>query len=201
LPTPTGSLTPQADIVISDCPRPDGWETYIVERGNTLFSIARAVGSSVSVLQTANCLTDPDVIFVGMAMYVPTLPTSPVVTTVPGTPAPGQTGHRAAFTAEGCTSPNVQIASPAIGQTISGIVSITGTATLDNFWYYRIEVRPNTDQVYRFISRSETQGSDAALGQIDTAIFEDGLHWIRLTAVDLSGGVNVSPCAIPVIFR
>jgi hypothetical protein len=153
------------------------------------------------VLQTANCLTEPDVIFVGTSLYVPTLPSSPVVTSVPGTLPPGETGHRPAFTTDGCTSPNVQIAGPSIGQTVSGAITVTGTATLDNFWYYRIEVRPNTDQVYRFISRSETQVTDGVLGQVDTTIFDDGLHWIRLTVVDLSGGVNMSPCAIPVIFR
>jgi|FLYN01.1.fsa_nt_gi hypothetical protein len=198
LPTPTGSRTPPAPEIVSDCPRPDGWEIYVVERGNTLFSIARAVGSTVRVLQAANCLTDPDVLFVGMGLYVPILPAAPVVTSVPSTPQPG---NRPAFAVEGCTYAGVQITSPTIGQTVSGTITITGTATLENFWYYRIEVRPNTDNVYRFISRSETQVTNGTLGQVDTSIFEDGLHWIRLTVVDLTGGVNVSPCAIPVIFR
>jgi hypothetical protein len=55
--------------------------------------------------------------------------------------------------------------------------------------------------VYRFISRSENQVVNGTLGQVNTSLFEDGLHWIRVTVVDLTGGVNVSPCAIPVIFR
>ncbi len=198
LPTPTGSLTPEADQLVNGCPRPEGWEIYVVEQGNTLFSIARAVGSTVRVLQAANCLADPDVIFVGMALSVPTLPVAPVFTSVPSTPQPG---NHPAFAVEGCTYPGVQIASPTIGQSVSGTITLTGTATQDNFWYYRIEVRPNSDQVYRFISRSETQVATGALGQIDTNIFGDGLHWLRVTVVDLTGGVNVSPCAIPVIFR
>jgi LysM repeat protein len=172
-----------------------------VQRGNTLFSIARAVDSTVRVLQVANCLADPDVIFVGMALFVPTLPTSRVVTSVPRTPSVGEPGNRPAYSVEGCTYRGVQIISPTIGQSVSGAFTVRGTAALDNFWYYRIEVRPHTDQVYRFISRSETQVNNGDLGQIDTSIFGDGLHWIRVTVVDITGGVNVSPCAIPVIFR
>jgi hypothetical protein len=156
------------------------------------------VGSTVRVLQAANCLADPDIIFVGMALYVPRLPVAPVVTSVPSTPQPG---NRPAFAVEGCTYPGVQITGPTIGQGVTGTITLTGTAALDNFWYYRIEVRPNTDQVYRFVNRSETPVSNGALGQIDTNVFGDGLHWIRVTVVDLTGGVNVSPCAIPVIFR
>jgi hypothetical protein len=173
----------------------------VVQRGNTLFSIARAVGSTVSELREANCLSDPDLIFVDMTLYVPRLPLAPVQTSVPSTPSIEQPGNRPAFGAEGCTNPGVQITSPSIGQTVSSAITVTGTATLDNFWYYRLEVRPNTDQVYRFISRSENQVVNGPLGQLDTTIFGDGLHWIRMTVVDLTGGVNVAPCAIPVIFR
>jgi hypothetical protein len=189
-------------IITSDCPRPEGWGVYVVQRGNTLFSIARAVNSTVAELSVANCLGDPDTIFVGMGLYVPSLPVGPVVTSVPSNIPPGsEPGNQPALAVEGCTHPSTQISSPSIGQTVSGTFTITGTASLDNFWYYRIEVRPNTDAVYRFISRSETQVVNGPLGQIDTSIFGDGLHWIRVTVVDLTGGVNTSPCAIPVIFR
>jgi len=172
-----------------------------VQRGNTLFSIARAVGSTVSELRQVNCLSDPDVLFVGMTLYVPRIPDTPVLTGIPSTPPAGEPGNHPAFAVEGCTNPGVQITSPTIGQTVSGIITVSGTATVDNFWYYRIEVRPNTDMVYRFVSRSENQVIIGPLGQIDTDIFGDGLHWIRVTVVDLTGGVNVSPCAIPVVFR
>jgi len=199
IPTPTGTLTPAALPVISGCPAPEGWTVYTVHPGNTLFSIARAVGSTVRELRDANCLSDPDVIFVGVGLYVPRLPLEPVQTSVPNNTL--QPGERPAFTVEGCIDPRVQITAPTIGAAVTGTINIMGTATLDNFWYYRIEVRPNTDMVYRFISRSDSQVTNGILGQVDTSIFEHGVHWIRVTVVDLTGGVNISPCAIPVIFR
>lgn len=55
--TPTASHTPEGYV---GCSSPAGWPTYVVQRGDTLFSIARAVESSVSVLQTANCIVNVD---------------------------------------------------------------------------------------------------------------------------------------------
>jgi LysM repeat protein len=63
--TPTPSATPCM-------PRAD-WPVYVVQRGDTLSSIARATGASVRELIEANCLTS-SLIIVGQELRVPRLP-------------------------------------------------------------------------------------------------------------------------------
>lgn len=58
------------------CGRPSGWVAYVIQKGDTLSSIARRVGSTVSALQKANCLHN-DLIFAGATLWVPRLPYSP----------------------------------------------------------------------------------------------------------------------------
>jgi LysM repeat protein len=55
------------------CGRPSGWVAYLIQRGDTLFSIAMRVGTTVSALQQANCLTS-DKILAGASLWVPHLP-------------------------------------------------------------------------------------------------------------------------------
>ncbi|MEP7357265.1 MAG: LysM domain-containing protein, partial [Anaerolineales bacterium] len=45
--------------------------TYIVQRGDTLFSIAVRFGVTVSALSAANGIANPNLIFVGQALTIP----------------------------------------------------------------------------------------------------------------------------------
>ena len=56
-PAPTPVVTPQ--------------QTYTVARGDTLAEIAQRFGTSVSALQAANGIEDPDEIFVGQVLVIP----------------------------------------------------------------------------------------------------------------------------------
>src|SRR5579871_2760582 len=49
----------------------DAGQTYTVQRGDTLFSIARHFGTSVAVLQQVNQIGDTDLIFVGQVLRIP----------------------------------------------------------------------------------------------------------------------------------
>lgn len=69
----------------SACGAPSNWVTYLVQPGDTLFSIALRVDSSVSQLRLANCLNS-DTIHTGQMLYVPRQPIQP--TTPPPTKAP-----------------------------------------------------------------------------------------------------------------
>ncbi len=64
-------------------PRGD-WPTYFVQRGDTLSSIARRVGSSTAELAQANCLNNVNIIEVGQQLRVPR---QPVVPTQPPSPS------------------------------------------------------------------------------------------------------------------
>lgn len=56
-------------------PRRDWSYSYIVQRGDTLFSIARASSTTVDALVLGNCLADPDTISAGQVLILPAQPT------------------------------------------------------------------------------------------------------------------------------
>lgn len=71
------------------CGPPRGWTSYVVRSGDTLFSIGRAYGVSVSQLQFANCLGSSTRILAGQRLAVPNVPTR---TSIPSlTPVPTET--------------------------------------------------------------------------------------------------------------
>jgi LysM repeat protein len=72
-PTLTATLTlqPINTIRLTNCsPRTD-WATYIVTAGDTLGSIARRAGATVSLLAEANCLADANQIMAGQQLRIP----------------------------------------------------------------------------------------------------------------------------------
>jgi LysM repeat protein len=87
LPPPPTEIPPE--IPPSEtCGPPSNWVIYIVQRGDTLFSIAQRVNSTVSQLKNANCLTS-NTIRTGQKLYVPYQPAPlPPPTEAPPTQAP-----------------------------------------------------------------------------------------------------------------
>ncbi len=68
--------------------------TYVVQTGDTLYSIARQTGVSVSTLATANGLTTNDLVRIGQQLTIPAGGTTPAPTTTvaaTATPAPTPT--------------------------------------------------------------------------------------------------------------
>ncbi len=55
------------------CGRPPGWVAYLIQQGDTLFSLAGRVGTTVPALKQANCLQS-DNILAGATLWVPQLP-------------------------------------------------------------------------------------------------------------------------------
>jgi hypothetical protein len=169
--------------------------TYEVQPGNTLFAIALATRSTLDDLRYANCIDDVDDIVAGQTVYVPRAPVEPVVTTVPS-------GIRPGLAKTGCDDPRTQITSPIVGQRLNGVFTVYGTATRDEFWYYKIEIRPDRAEIYNFYSRSEGRVQNGVLGQVNADIFGDGLHWLRLTVVDIRGAIPPGAvCEVPVYFN
>ncbi len=69
LPTPTIELIPTD---APECPRPADWiDEYTVKSGDTLTTIAQAIGESLTDLQTANCIDNPNSLRVGQILIVP----------------------------------------------------------------------------------------------------------------------------------
>jgi len=194
-PSPTVAPLDDPTRTPASCELPPGWTTYTVQSGDTLFAIALATNSTVDELRFANCIDDIDNITAGEQVFVPVAPVRPVSTTVPS-------DIREGLAAVGCASPSTQITSPITAQRVSGTFTVYGTATRPDFQYYKIEVRPDFADIYNFYSNSQTQVVNGVLGQVNADLFGPGLHWVRLSVVDLRGGIaNDAFCEIPMIFE
>jgi hypothetical protein len=69
---PPATALPSATRSTAECnPRSDWTETYAVQRGENLSSIARRFGLTVRELQEGNCLANPDLIRAGQVLQVP----------------------------------------------------------------------------------------------------------------------------------
>jgi LysM repeat protein len=90
-PLPTSTLAATPTVFSGVCVVRSEWSAYIVAAGDTLQRIALRSGSSVRELQNANCLTNPDLIYVGQRLYVPRLPFPPVATPVATLVLPSET--------------------------------------------------------------------------------------------------------------
>jgi LysM repeat protein len=86
----TSSLLPGAVIYVPPvptqtsppCGAPDGWVTYVVRKGDTLFHLAQAYGVTIAELQQANCMGNSSLLHTGQQIYVPPGPTrTPTVST------------------------------------------------------------------------------------------------------------------------
>lgn len=196
-PPPSPTLPPlgQPSRTPSTCQLPQGWTSYTVQAGNTLFAIALATNSTVDELRTANCIENIDNIHTGDVIYVPRAPIGPVATFV-------NTGSRAGLRPIGCQNPNLQITSPISAQRLNGTFTVYGSANRSDFLYYKIEIRPDAASIYNFYMDSRTQVTNGVLGEINSELFGSGLHWIKLTLVDTNSSIPAdATCEIPVIFE
>jgi membrane peptidoglycan carboxypeptidase len=120
----------------------------------------------------------------------------------PNTVAPG--GECTAST----QNPVIAISSPSTGQTVSGVVQVTGQASAANFNRYQLEVAPaNTGSFGIVFGPVGTQVQNGTLGQWDTSAVPNGNYDLRLTMFSSTGGTasrtttvqvnNVPPTAQP----
>ena len=80
-----------------------------------------------------------------------------------------------------------------------GVFDVRGTAARADFWYYKLEIRADSAQVYNFLSDSNGQVINNTLGSVDSGLFSSGLYWLKLSVVDISGGIaEGATCTIPI---
>jgi len=182
----------------ASCDLPRGWTTYTVQRGDTLFAISLATNAPIEELRFANCLDNIDNILAGDIIFVPITPVRPVASLAPTNP-------RTSLSTIGCTNPNVVITSPIADQRIAGVFTIFGSAITDNpsdFWYYKIEIRPEMRQIYQFWGQNETPITYGELMTVNSDDFERGWHWVKLTLVRFDGSIVADEvCEIPLYFE
>jgi LysM repeat protein len=214
-------------------PPPGPSFTYVVQRGDTLFAIARRYGTTVSAIARLNGLVNPSYIYVGQRLRIPggaPLP-PPVKCGVWYVVRPGDTvsalalrygttvwaivsanglpnanriyvGQRLRIPCRGLPLPPrpancAHITSPQRGSTVSGKVTVRGTANIPNFWYYKFEYRKDDGQEHwiTYDDLKYTPVVSGVLGEWDLSALQlpDGWYWFRVVIVDRTGNYP-PPC-------
>jgi LysM repeat protein len=174
---------------------------YIVQAGENLYRIALRYGTTYPKLQEANCLMT-DAIYVGQQLYLPPVtPNLPAPTPLGATPGLRTMSDTSAQEGSACIDENSRITSPAPEQAVSGTFQIYGTATVENFDFYKLEIRPDGRSAYATVEQYDTPVINGLLGEINTAAFGPGQYWVRLVVVDITGNYPHTPCAIRLDFE
>ena len=94
------------------CGPPLGWEVYIVQAGDTLYSLSQRFGVDIEAIRQANCLPGYT-IYIGLALYLPPLPPTPIYTpTETPTLAPSPTSTESPTTTPSPTSTEFPTTTP-----------------------------------------------------------------------------------------
>jgi hypothetical protein len=98
---------------------------------------------------------------------------------------------------EGCVPGELILTEPEDGSEISGIVTLKGTADIQNFGFYKYEVARPGDTIWLTIQAGRTAIQDGELGQWDTRTLSPGDYILRLVVTD-NQGETLPPCVIRV---
>lgn len=99
----------------------------------------------------------------------------------------------------GCVQDKIMIDSPQPGgdHPLDGTISITGTADVPNFGFYKYEVAPMGSQNWATIAASRNPVKNGELGKWNTASVTNGDYFLRLVITD-NVGASLDPCVIAV---
>jgi hypothetical protein len=154
-----------------------------------------AVGGTPTATPT---LPEPDVSVTPTATKKPTKPTPrPTATRNPNAATPAPTEPQ--VQRPRCPTGQAVITQPGIGQSFTGPVSIVGTATHDNFDYYKLEYGAGPDPaVWSYFAGGEAPVVGGRLGTLNP--LPPGTYSIRIVVVDKSGNFP-PPCQTTITFR
>jgi hypothetical protein len=137
------------------------------------------------------------------------LPTVSLLTT-PGSPAVSGTTAALAtplpqvmLDASGCQNSAATLTSPKEGDSLAGLVTVTGTADIPSFAFYKYEYMPisagvpSPGAVWRAISAGTGPVVDGELGSWDTSLVTPGDYAFRLVVTDTAGNAPM-PCVVTV---
>jgi hypothetical protein len=99
---------------------------------------------------------------------------------------------------EGCANPLATLITPKPGETLSGVVDVSGSANIPNFAFYKLEyANPAPGSTWRAISAGVESVTEGSLGSWDTSLLLPGDYLFRLLVTDTSGNAPM-PCVIRV---
>jgi len=98
-----------------------------------------------------------------------------------------------------CADPRSVLTSPGAGQTVSGVINITGRAVHEAFQNYKLEYAAD-GAGFNWFTGGTSQVEDGVLGMLDTAGLPNGAYTLQLTVVDLSANFP-PPCQVTVFIQ
>jgi hypothetical protein len=98
---------------------------------------------------------------------------------------------------ESCIPGQVLITSPQNGNEISGVVAITGTASIPNFGFFKLEMKRADETNWLTILAGNQVIISGTLGSWNTSLLSPGDHQLSLVVTD-NQGTSLSPCVIQV---
>lgn len=115
----------------------------------------------------------------------------------PPTPTPEPAPIAQAGAPPACPDARAVIASPGNGATVSGVFTLIGTATHEQFSYYKVEFAPGANAQNGFTYLADGRGPvfNGALASINSRGFANGPWTFQLTVVDLTGNYP-DPCRV-----
>lgn len=116
----------------------------------------------------------------------------PVVEEPTPTPVP-------AFVQPSCPDGRSIIVAPGVNQTVSGPVTIQGTAIHEDFWYYKLEFTPGggANAAFAWFDGGENQVRNGYLGTFNSGAVANGTYTLRVVSVDTSGNFP-PPCLVTI---
>ena len=128
-------------------------------------------------------------------------PTLNLLVTPVGTLSPGATALAVTQAVpngmSGCIPDKIMIDSPSPGDDVNGTISITGTADVPNFAFYKYEVAPMGSENWATIAANRSTVKNEELGKWNTASVTNGEYFLRLVITD-NVGASLEPCVIAV---
>jgi hypothetical protein len=115
----------------------------------------------------------------------------------PPTPAPTPEAT-APVRPPACPHPGAAIASPGNGQVVRGDTPIIGTASIENFQFFKLEWSVAGNEQWNWFAGSETPAVGTVLGVFRAGDLPPGHYVIRLVVVDHTGNYP-TPCLVTVV--
>ena len=166
---------------------------------------------SDAVKPLAEEIETPTPIVVTPSRPSPTLPVPDVTPTDTPTPRPRPTLRpqptlgppptvEPVVQAPHCGDPRAVITSPGINASVSGMVPIFGTATHDQFQYYKLEYGAGSNpSVWSYFDGGDRAVRGGRLGTLNAGALAPGTYAIRVVVVDRTGNFVDPPCQTVVV--
>lgn len=158
----------------------------------TVFSLTTIVAPSVPGAMplpspTLDLLATPTITLAAPGDTGATTPVAPV----------GQGGGGLPAEPSACLPGTLNITQPATETTISGVVQVNGSASIDNFGFYKFETARPGETTWLSIQAGNQPVVDGELGNWDTSRLSTGVYLLRLVVTD-NQGQSLTPCVVQV---